>query len=146
MALCRHVHASVVSRRVMGRSSGCIPVDRRGRGYSGVARSAAGYRRIAARGRALRHCQRSATDEQRDDRKTFHAGHFHLQCLSRAHPDVHRERLYEVVRSGGSPPRLILENRHMQLLPVVVTHDKAGGLDGPGWREAAGGHSAVLRM
>jgi hypothetical protein len=99
MALCRHVHAFVVSRRVMRRGSGCSPVDRRRGGYSGVARSAAGHRRVAARGWALRHCQRSATDEQRDDRKSFHAGHFHLQCLSRAHPDVHIERHYEFVRS-----------------------------------------------
>ena len=77
MALCRHVHASVLSRRVMRRSWGCSPVDRRRRGYSGIARSVTGYWRFAASCRAaLCHCQRSATDEQRDDPKCFHTGHF----------------------------------------------------------------------
>ena len=37
--------------------------------------------------------RRSAADEQRDDRETFHGGHFLPRCLSHTHPDKHVELL-----------------------------------------------------
>jgi hypothetical protein len=70
-----HVHASVV---VCSNSRCCrLPIE------NGIAVCATGYwRLVARRGTALRQRQRSSTDEQRDDRKCFHAGHFYLQCLA----------------------------------------------------------------
>lgn len=76
MALCRHVDPFVVPRRMMRRGWGCSPVDRRYAGCSGIARSAAGYRRVAARRWALGDRQRSATGEQRDhNRESLQGSH-----------------------------------------------------------------------
>jgi hypothetical protein len=60
----------------------------------GIARSAAGYRRVAASGgAALRHRQRSATDEQRgNDHKTFH---FYLRTWAALTLTCTRKRLCE---------------------------------------------------
>jgi hypothetical protein len=55
-----------------------------------VTSGAAAYRWFTACcGTILRHRQRSAADEQRDDRETFHGGHFLPRCLSHTHPDKH---------------------------------------------------------
>ena len=61
MAPCRHVDASVVSRRVTSRGSRPLRIE------NGIARSAAGYRRFVARcGTVLRQRQRSSTDYRQD--------------------------------------------------------------------------------
>jgi hypothetical protein len=63
-------------------------------GCGWVTSGATSYSRFTARrGTILRHRQRSATDEQRDDRETFHGGHFLPPFLSRTHPDNHMRTL-----------------------------------------------------
>jgi hypothetical protein len=87
-----HVHASVVVCSVNSRCCR-LPIE------NGIAVCATGYWRLAAsRETVLRQRQRSSTDEQRDDRKSFHAGHFHLQ-VEPCSPWRERERVYGVVRS-----------------------------------------------
>src|SRR5262249_53908626 len=48
---------------------------------------------------------------------------------------------------GRAPARLILEIDISELLSVVVADDEVGGLllDGPRRREAAGGHTVIMR-
>jgi hypothetical protein len=70
MAAWRLLHVySAVEERMMKWPNG-LP------GCSWITSGAAAYRRLTAGcGTVLRHRQRSATDEQRDDRETFHCGH-----------------------------------------------------------------------
>ena len=74
-----HVCPSLVSGCEMRPSSRCPNV------WSGCnlfAPCAAGHRWVAAGGRTLCYCERSATDKQRDDRQTFHGGHLQPPMLT----------------------------------------------------------------
>jgi hypothetical protein len=76
-----HVHPAV-QERMMKR-----PKVLSGRGW--ITSGATGYSRFTARcGTILRHRQRSATDEQRDDRETFNGGHFFTSMLEPLSPGL----------------------------------------------------------
>jgi hypothetical protein len=79
MSVCLHVHSSVVCTLM---SPSC-----------GVTCCAARYGRLAAgRGTILRHCQRSAADEQRDDREALWGVHFDLRMLTPHSPRTRKKR------------------------------------------------------
>ena len=62
---------------------------------------------------------------------SFHGGHCHLQCLSRAHPDMHMERRYEMAVPARADKTMA--SNYEELL-IFMSQKRTNGLDCRGRR------------